>query len=279
LGEDITQSKPAVQQAARDLYAVALGTLLLNQQKLNYVNFYADLQMLVDQQIVCIMDELDAQGLTDNTIVIRVSDHGEMGLSHGGLRQKMFNAYEETIHVPMVISNPQLFPTPLETDALAALVDVVPTVAALAHVPNPDRWNFRGRDLSPIVQNPTARVQNDVLFTFDDDRAGTGSNIPTINACPHHVRAIRSDDADGQWKFAHYFNPAEEGAIEPEYEMYHLRDAAGDLVDPNETDNLAHPSNPRYAQMSARRQELMQRLEAVEAERLGYQVFLPVVKR
>jgi arylsulfatase A-like enzyme len=31
------------------------------------------------------------------------------GPAHGGLRQKMFNAYEETIHVPLVVSNPVLF--------------------------------------------------------------------------------------------------------------------------------------------------------------------------
>ena len=35
-----------------------------------------------------------------------------MGLAHGGLRQKAFNAYEETIGVPLVVSNPLLFPRP-----------------------------------------------------------------------------------------------------------------------------------------------------------------------
>ena len=44
--------------------------------------------------------------------IARISDHGEMGLSHGGLRQKMFNAYEETIRVPLVFSNPLLFGRP-----------------------------------------------------------------------------------------------------------------------------------------------------------------------
>ena len=44
-----------------------------------------------------------------------------MGLSHGGLRQKAFNAYEETIHIPLVISNPVLFPERSETDAFASL--------------------------------------------------------------------------------------------------------------------------------------------------------------
>ena len=66
---------------------------------------------------------------------MRCSDHGEMGLSHGGLRQKMFNAYEETIRVPLVFSNPLLFPRARETDALASLVDVLPTMLALAGAP------------------------------------------------------------------------------------------------------------------------------------------------
>ncbi len=46
-------------------------------------------------------------GLSEKTLVIRLADHGELALSHG-LRQKVFNAYEEAIHIPMVISNPTL---------------------------------------------------------------------------------------------------------------------------------------------------------------------------
>ena len=45
-----------------------------------------------------------------------------MGLSHGGLRQKAFNAYEETIHIPLVVSNPVLFPKPAR-DRRARLAD------------------------------------------------------------------------------------------------------------------------------------------------------------
>ena len=55
-----------------------------------------------------------------------------MGLSHGGLRQKTFNVYEETINVPLVFSNPVLFAEGAETDALASLVDVLPTALSLA---------------------------------------------------------------------------------------------------------------------------------------------------
>ena len=50
-------------------------------------------------------------GLLDNTLIIRMADHGEMGLSHG-LREKMYTAYEEAIHVPLIYSNPKLWPSP-----------------------------------------------------------------------------------------------------------------------------------------------------------------------
>ena len=47
--------------------------------------------------------------MLENTLIIRTSDHGEMGLTHGGQRQKNFNFYEESIRVPLVFSNPILY--------------------------------------------------------------------------------------------------------------------------------------------------------------------------
>src|SRR4029079_19816072 len=77
-------------------------------------------------------DPAGSRSLRSRTVVFRCADHGEMGLSHGGLRQKAFNAYEETIHIPLVVSNPVLFPHPAHSDALVSLVDVLPTIAGLA---------------------------------------------------------------------------------------------------------------------------------------------------
>ena len=84
------------------------------RQQLDYVNFYAHLHRVVDAKIGRLLRALgdpgDPGSLRSRTVIVRSADHGEMGLSHGGLRQKMFNAYEETIHVPLVVSNPVLFP-------------------------------------------------------------------------------------------------------------------------------------------------------------------------
>ena len=87
-----------------------------SEAKLDYVNFYAHLHRVVDEKIGRLLDALgdpaDPASLRSRTVIFRCADHGEMGLSHGGLRQKAFNAYEETIHIPLVVSNPVLFPKP-----------------------------------------------------------------------------------------------------------------------------------------------------------------------
>jgi arylsulfatase A-like enzyme len=282
---DDLSTKPTCQLQSRHLYAAGLGTLLTEQQRLNYVNFYAGLQKLVDVQIGRILDAIDPAVL-DNTIIIFTTDHGEMGLSHNGLRQKMFNAYEETINIPLVFANSQLFTAPQTTDAFAALVDVMPTLATLADIPNRNRWTFRGFDLSPILADPTAAVQDAILFTFDDEHTGLADGMPTNPATgdpfvtqPNHIRAIRLRDSDGEWLYARYFDPA---GTEPEqYEMYHLWGGAGEPVDPHEISNLADPGNPAYDDYSAKRSALAQQLAQLEAERLAPlgQVYLPIVTR
>ncbi len=52
------------------------------------------------------LNALDENGLADNTIVVFLSDHGEMTGAHGGMIQKWHTAYEEAVRVPMVISSP-----------------------------------------------------------------------------------------------------------------------------------------------------------------------------
>ena len=87
VNEDLA-TKPECQADSLNLYAVGIGPIPTQQQKRNYVNFYAGLVKEVDTQVGRILDAIPAE-LRDNTIVLYTSDHGELGLSHGGLRQKM----------------------------------------------------------------------------------------------------------------------------------------------------------------------------------------------
>ena len=93
-------------------------------------------------------------------------------MSHGGMRQKMFNAYEEAIRVPLVVSSPRLFPVAQESDALISLVDLVPTLLGLSGAPG-DPAQFAGVDQSPVLRGAAEAVRDSVLFTFDDHQAAT----------------------------------------------------------------------------------------------------------
>ena len=242
-GENLRHNfKPTAHFQTLELLAVGLGPLLpaLHQPE-HYVNFYAYLQKFTDVQIGQLLDALDAApGVLDKTVVFRFSDHGELGLSHGGLRQKMFNAYEEMFNVPLVVSNPVLFPQPVQTGALASLVDLMPTLATLAKVPDLGQWDFKGTDLMPVILdasqhpgNPTVAVQDDILFTYDDKYAGA-PNGQKIVTQPDHIRCIR----DSRYKYAVYFDPT--GVEEQQYELYDLQE------DPYELHNMANPANIGY---------------------------------
>ncbi|NCC26077.1 MAG: DUF229 domain-containing protein [Deltaproteobacteria bacterium] len=102
---------------------------------LAFDQFYFYCMYLADLQLRKMLQTLDENGLTGNTIIIFLSDHGEMGGAHGGMIQKWHNAYEEAIHVPMVVSSPLVNP---EAGSMRDIVqptssiDFAPTVLGLA---------------------------------------------------------------------------------------------------------------------------------------------------
>jgi arylsulfatase A-like enzyme len=240
----------------------AVGRLDTRERQVQYVNFYANLVERIDRQITPIIDCFYAPDgqptrLGEETLIVRLSDHGELAMAHGGLRQKAFNVYEESLRVPLIISNPRLVPEGRSCPHPASLVDLMPTVASLLGVePLP---GLCGTDLSPLVHDPeTEPVQQEVLFTFDDMHAGTGLVHEVLPGVPGRIRCIREQG----FKYARYFDA--DGRYPTEHEMYDL------VADPYELENLAHPEHPRYAdaEVSGERDRLATKLAQVE-ERLA----------
>lgn len=251
----IRNKKPMVQEQILLNMAVSLGDINSTEEKLNYVNFYASLLKQVDKQIGYFIDELykeDANGerLADKAIVTFTSDHGEMGLAHGGLRQKTFVAYEEALRVPLVISNPVLFHNDRQQNSmkLATLADIMPTFMEIANVASPPT-GLAGTSLLPIIEEGKA-VQDSILFTYDDIKAGSNSNWNIVKAA-NRIRCIRTE----KWKFAYYFDAF--GAYFKQFELYDL------INDPSEYTNLAY--DPAY---DAIKNELASQLHALEIEKL-----------
>ena len=255
VNEKLLKNKKPVAQLQTNIAADGLlGVLKNDSMKLDYINFYGYLLRQIDAQIGTVVDELylefNGERLADNALIIRTSDHGEMGLSHGGMRQKAFVAYEEALRIPMVISNPVLFDVESgnkASDELATLIDIVPTICDLLSIAPPA--DCRGTSLLPIVESKQS-VQDEILFTFDDTKSGSSTLPSSVKTC-NRIRSIRTKD----YKFTHYFDVL--GAYEPQYEMYDLN------ADPSEYINLAY--NPKYASV---RDDLTQKLNKLEREKL-----------
>jgi choline-sulfatase len=260
--EDLASNlKPTAHAAMKPAIDMAVGALDTPEQQRQYVNFYANLTAKIDRQIAPLVDffygeDGEPTALGEETVLVRFSDHGELGMSHGGLRQKAFNVYEESIRVPLIFSNPELFPEPRASDHPASLVDLVPTIAGLTGTAPPP--GLRGTDLSPLLREPdSGPVQEEILFTFDDMHAGTG-RVREVVPAAGRIRCVREPG----WKYARYFHA--EGRFPAEFEMYDL------TADPDELENLAHPDHPRYAEPAvvAQRERLRARLAELE-ERLA----------
>jgi choline-sulfatase len=243
--DDDLSTKPSVHAAFRRFMAIALGHVRTEERQLEYARFYAYLNQQVDSQILKVLDALDANGLTEDTIVIRTADHGELGMAHGRSRQKFYNAYRESLSVPLIVSNPRLYAEPQESSSLASLVDVLPTLATVTDTPEPEQYGFKGNDLTPILEDPSATVQDAVHFTYEDD-------VFPVKG-PSFLRAITEQD----WKYAVYYDPFTGEA--PEYELYDLKH------DPLEMTNLAHVKHADAAS-EAERARLHARLTTVMVE-------------
>ncbi|MCB0712366.1 MAG: sulfatase-like hydrolase/transferase [Ignavibacteriae bacterium] len=193
----------------------------------NYVNMYANLIRKIDHQIDQLLDLfMDKKGNpTDrfqDTVIIRTADHGEMGLAHGGLRQKAFNVYEETIRVPMIWSSPLLGVQGVKSDSMVSLVDTLPTLIGFTGIDVPSNLKLRGHDYHKVLTGETTSTQENILFTFDDIRAGATNQQNAVLA-PNRIRMVRNS----RWKYAVYFH--EDSSYPMEYEFYDLDYVSPDL--------------------------------------------------
>ena len=185
---------------------------------LRYMQFYFYCQYLAELQIRRILKALDDNRLTDNTIVVFLSDHGEMAAAHGGTIQKWHNAYEESVRVPMVISSPLVNSNRDQMREIlepTSSIDLAPTLLGLAGINAKDLVNkmgsshtktgvtqFPGADLSSYIRGtstgpvigPDGSPRTGVLFMSDDMITGISdsSKIPQFSLFLQRVDSTKN---------------------------------------------------------------------------------------
>jgi arylsulfatase A-like enzyme len=122
---------------------------------------YAAMITRLDGYVGRLLEELDRQGLADDTLVFFTSDNGpvagpraEVLASTGGLRGAKSTLYEGGIRVPMIVRWPGRIPAGRTSDEPWMFADFLPTCAELAGVPAPDAVD--GLSVLPVLTGATA---------------------------------------------------------------------------------------------------------------------------
>jgi arylsulfatase A-like enzyme len=188
-------------------------------------HFYAMVTML-DSQVGRIMDHLESRGELEDTLILFMSDHGDMDGDHG-LFSKQPSFYDQVMHLPAVFHWPAGLPAGRRVADMVENLDLLPTLCDLAGVPIDRR--FQGRNAAPWLRGEAQQeFRPDVLAMH----AGPGADICSM---------LRTQDA----KYIRYGQGAEV-----------LYDLAGD---PCEFVNRA--ADPASAGLlNAMRERLLQRM-------------------
>ena len=197
--------------------------------------YYASVSFM-DAQVGRVLDELQALGLADNTIVVFTSDHGYL-LGHHHKFQKQ-HLFEEATRVPFIVSVPWLKNQHGKaTKQITELIDLYPTLAELSGLTPPP--SLQGTSMLPLLKNPASNSWHKEL-AFTISRSG-GESIRT----PH-------------WRFTQWDYGA--GGME----LYDLRN------DPDEFQNLALDSKHSLQLEKMKRQlELTRRQAGYSAEKFA----------
>ena len=197
-------------------------------------DYYGNITAL-DAQMGRIMKVLDDLGLAENTILCFTSDHGDHLRSHGYAkcndpsitdntkRASKATPFEESIHIPLMVSWPAKVKGHRRTDVLFNSVDVMPTLLGMCEVNIPDE--VQGSDLSHVLIGGAGSVPDSVYLQI------LGEGWPHRGKWVGFWRGVRTD----RWLYARWYKN-ETGPY-----LFDVRN------DPYELNNLW--DNPEYAEV------------------------------
>ena len=182
----ICRTKPAAQIAFREAYYSGYGPApAINRIYKRNAQRYRDLYYRLHAEVDAPIDRVRravTEGGSDNAVLVRTADHGDLLGAHGGLHQKWFNLYDEATRVPFVIARIGEHATqPTVVTAPTSHVDLVPTLLGAAGVDVAigrrrrcaesfsEVHDLPGRDLMPVVDGAPADDSRAVYLMTRDN--------------------------------------------------------------------------------------------------------------
>lgn len=134
-----------------------------------------------EKKLAQLLDDLEADGLTENTIVVVTTDHGD------GFPRMKRAIYDSGIKVPLMVRFPDGRNAGEQHNRLVSFVDIAPTFLSLAGLELPSHLHGQ-----PIFDTP-AENHRDYIIAGSD----------RFDSIEEHQRAIR----DTRWKYIRNYRP------------------------------------------------------------------------
>lgn len=188
---------------------------------------YLRLVAALDDNIGRLLDYLDQDDLTKNTVVIYTSDNGFF-LGDFGLFNKMW-MYEESLRLPLLVRYPDHVKPEIINTKMVSILDFAPTILDYARAEIPKE--LQGRSIRAILEGKS----------ITEWREGHYYHYYGQYDVPAHV-GVRTS----KYKLIHYYN-------EDYWELYDM------VNDPRESQNIYSQSN--QSEVLAKMNTLMEKLQ------------------
>lgn len=176
-----------------------------------YMHDYLATVASVDESVGQVLDYLEKEGLTENTIIVYTSDQGFYLGEHGWFDKRFM--YKESFEMPLLIKYPKLFKRGEVCDKLIQNLDFAPTFLDLAGVAIPD--DMQGESFVNLLSEKQQEWRDAAYYHYYE--------YPGIHSVKRH-EGVQTE----RYKLIHFYYDVDE------WELYDLKE------DPQELLNLFH---------------------------------------
>ncbi len=142
----------------------------------------------IDDNLGKLFQKLDELNLTENTLVIFMTDNGPQQVRYvAGMRGRKGSVYQGGVRVPFYVKYPARFAGNKDIDTPAAHIDVLPTLAQLCKVPLPKDRKIDGHSLLPLMEGKSVDWANRSLFFYWSRRYPELYNNMALQKAPYKL--------------------------------------------------------------------------------------------
>jgi arylsulfatase A-like enzyme len=214
----------------RRLYPQMSREDLMRWRYQRYMQDYLACIAAVDDGVGALLDYLDTEGLSDNTVVVYTSDQGFYLGEHGWFDKRFI--YEESFKTPLLIRWPGVTEPGSSSDQMVQNLDFAQTFLDMAGIEIPG--DMQGESLVPLLKGEDDRWDRDAVYYHYYE-------YPAVHMVKRHYGIVTRE-----YKLAHFYYDVDE------WELYDR------MNDPMELQN--EYDNPAYAEVVAELKEKLAEL-------------------